>query len=178
MYASNSVNKGRQLLVRSGIKSEEYGAYFEVPYVFSTSRVKARSIATVTRGLSTTSVAPDVLGGGETDAASASTSTSPSSEGDVRIRFEEMVLGTHEHGRSDTFILDVNVPIEPKIVLGCTPFGGRSDEGGLECFVRSKLAKASDSQLDCALHVAYCRINGVAGKGDRRGDLASQNLLR
>ena len=54
--------------------------------------MSARSIATVTRGLSLMSVAADMLGGGDVEVSSASTSMKPSSEGERRARLTDVEL--------------------------------------------------------------------------------------
>ena len=58
-------------------------------HVLRTSRVSARSIATVTTGFSPESVKAEVLGGGDTDVAAVSVPTAAPSGEEARKRFDE-----------------------------------------------------------------------------------------
>ena len=104
--------------------------------------MSARSIATVTSGLSLMSVAAEILGGGDVDVSSPPTSMIPSSEGDRRSRLDDMEL----HGFINNTSKASNkhhLPVERMIVVGRTTlrrWPDRRGQRGTESRVGSKVA--------------------------------------
>lgn len=78
-------------------------------------------MATVTSGLSLMSVAAEMLGGGDVDVSSPSTSMIPSSEGDRRRRLDDMELNDFMSNLSNASN-ERHLPVERMLVAGRPTF--------------------------------------------------------